>query len=230
MKYPTRGRPAWFMKTLDLWIRMLSGNHECKFLIAMDLDDETMNTDLIKDYLCQINDLRPRENTEVSWYYQAHANKGDALNSGLADKEFDILIPMSDDVEPKIIDYDEIIVKCMNESWSDLDGVITFRCGRGPSKLVAIPIFGVNFYKEIGYLSHPEYIAFGDKELSDHLRRTDKVRFYPQLLLQHCLGIYGVRDSTYMRNARHKLTDARTYKRLQIKRAALPDLIQDFVI
>ena len=222
-KFPTRGRPIWFIKTLDLYMRMLSGKHEVEFMVAMDIDDETMRTDLMNDYLCQIEP--PKDSlTTLTWYWKEHKGKVDAINSCIPSKEFDIVTVISDDIEPQQFGYDDIIAQTMKEAFPDLDGVIYFSDGRTRGWTVSIPIFGRTAYMRRGYYVHPDFVAWGDNFTSKELRTAGNLQFFPQVLLRHCWCKYAQMDDTYARGAEHKIADARTYERLnaQLQKEGVP--------
>ena len=199
----------WFIKTLDLYMRMLSGKHEVEFLIAMDDDDRTMKNALIWDYLIQIE---PPDDSMVrlSWYYKEHRGKVAAFNSCIAAHDWDILVPISDDVEPQEVGYDDIIARDMKAVFPDLDGVIYYSDGRCHKRVVSIPIFGRKFFGTRQYITHPNFVAWGDNYTSDTLKKTNKLKYCRQVLLKHCHTKYARMDDTYTRAANHKIADART--------------------
>ncbi len=226
-KFPTRGRPVWFIKTLDMYMHMLSGKHEVEFMIAMDVDDDAMCTDLMNDYLCQIE---PPEDsmTTLTWYWKEHKGKVDAINSCIPSKEFDIVTVLSDDIEPQDECFDDIIAASMKESFPDLDGVLYWNDGRCRERVVTIPHFGSTFYRKLGYIVHPDFIAWGDDLTTPMLKASGKLKYYPHILLKHCWKKYApvvepnatwIRerqmDDTYMRAHKHRLQDARTAVKLK---------------
>jgi hypothetical protein len=205
---------------------MLSGKHEVEFMIAMDTDDETMCTDLMADYLAQI-EPKPDSFIKLSWYWKEHKGKVHAINSCIPSKEFDIVTVLSDDIEPQETGYDDIIVQRMKESFPDLDGVIYFNDGRCRDRVVTIPHFGSAIYREIGHIVHPEFKAWGDDFTTPMLKTRGKLKYFPQVLLRHEWKKYApvvepdakfIRerkmDATYMRAHKYRLEDARTAQRL----------------
>lgn len=213
VKYPTRGRPLWFFKTLDLHMRMLSGKHNVEFMVAMDVDDTLMNTDIVRDFLCQIEP--PKDSpTKLTWYYREHQGKVAAVNSCIASREFDIVVVISDDIEPQQMAYDDTICACMLEAWPDLDGIIYFHDGRAKPGRVTIPIIGRPMYIKLGNIVHPDFIAWGDNYMSKLWYHTGRLKFYEQVLLRHCWAKYIHMDPTAKKAAKSRLTDARTARRL----------------
>ncbi len=195
-KFPTRGRPVWFLKTLHLWLHLMSGKYDCDFLIAMDVDDPTMNNDLIRDCIAQMDDSYSR--AKVDYYYKKHDGLVDAINTAISSRDFDIVMCISDDVIPTQANYDIRLVECMEESWPELDGAIYFYDGnRKSSYWVTIPIMGKALYRERGYFLDPYYKSgCADRDLTIVLRGTDKLKYYGDVLFRHTWKMYGG-DNTY---------------------------------
>lgn len=197
-KFPSRGRPVWFVKTLHLWLHLMSGKYDCDFLIAMDIDDPTMNNDLIRDTIVQMDMSYSR--AKVDFYYKAHTGLVDAINTAIASREFDIVMCISDDVIPTRANYDEVLVEKMLETWPDLDGAIYFNDGRRAPKLATIPIMGKELFRQRGCFldSHFRY-GGADRDLSISLRETNKLKYFPETLFRHTWQLYGS-DETYERS------------------------------
>jgi len=206
-KYPSRGRPVWFLKTLHLWLHLMSGKYDCDFLIAMDINDPTMNNDLIRDCIAQMDDSYSR--AKVDYFYRDHTGVVDAMNSAISSRDFDFVMPVSDDVVPTKANYDERLVECMNEAWPNMDGAIHFHDGnRGQAYFWAtIPVMGQTLYRERGYFLDPYFISGGaDRDLTIVLRGTRKLVFYDEILFRHTWRLYGI-DETYQRAKRIKNDD-----------------------
>ena len=202
----------WFIKTLDLYLKMLSGKHECEFLIAMDTDDPSMCNDVMADYLDQI-DFPPDSKTKLTWYWKDHKGKVEAVNSCISSHEFDIVVAISDDVEPQEQGYDDVIVTSMLSVFPDLNGIIYFDDGRCHQKVVSIPMIGRPMFNQIGYITHPDFIAWGDDFTTPNLKATGKLAYFDHVLLKHTWRRYGC-DDTYNQAAAYRHVDKETYKRL----------------
>lgn len=199
-KYPSRGRPVWFVKTLHLWLHLMSGKYDCDFLIAMDIDDETMNNDLIRDTIVQMDMSYSR--AKVDFYYKAHTGMVDAMNTAIASREFDIVMCISDDVIPTQANYDEVLVNCMTEAWPDGDGAIFFPDGLRKGKWATIPVMGKALFTQRGYFFDPYYRSGGaDRDLTIVLRGQGKLKYVDEMLFRHTWRQYGD-DDTYER-AKH---------------------------
>jgi glycosyltransferase involved in cell wall biosynthesis len=220
IKYPSRGRPTWFFKTLDLYWRMISGRHDVAFLVAMDEDDVTMNNDLVKDYLKQITPP-PCCSFSLEWFYAEHEGKVAAVNSGIAERDFDVVLVISDDIEPTEQAYDDIIASDITRKFPDLDGLIYYNEGRCGRWRIPIPIMGRKFFDRFGWIVHPDHIAWGDDFLTHLWKQTGKTKYINRLLFKHEWKKYIVPnkkgrrvDATSIRAKHKKTADKRTTKRL----------------
>ena len=230
IKFPTRGRPVWFIKTLDKYLRMLSGKHEVEFMIAMDVDDETMRNDVMADYLGYLSEVQP-DYVTITWYWKEHKGKVDAVNSCISHREFDIVLVISEDIEPQEHGYDDIIVRDMTSVFPDLNGIIYYNDSRNaiPHRrnkgriAITIPILGKSIYTKLGFIVHPAFLSWGDNYSTLLYNEAGGVKYFPKILLKHMWRRYGV-DAVYERAAAHRTIDFRTYQRL---RRTLKNSIQE---
>jgi hypothetical protein len=123
-KYATRKRPDQFKSTLETYLSLLSRKHDYHFVISMDSDDESMNTEDIKTYLNAV-----RRKIQLEYYYGVSKNKIDAINRDMVAPTFDILVLISDDMIPQVKDYDDIIVQNFKKSFPDYNGMLNFNDG-----------------------------------------------------------------------------------------------------
>jgi len=204
-KFPSRGRPVWFVKTLHLWLHLMSGKYDCDFLIAMDIDDETMNNDLIRDTIVQFDESYSRAN--VDYYYKQHLGTVDASNTAIAGRDFDIVMCIADDVIPTKANYDEILVDRMTELWPDLDGAIYFDDGCRKGDWATIPAMGKALFVQRGHFWDPYFITGGaDRDLTIVLRGQGKLKYVREVLFRHTWKRYGL-DNTYARAKKTKNED-----------------------
>lgn len=130
--------------------------------------------------------------------------KIEAYNADIADymDQYDILVGFSDDMDPQLYGWDDIIVRFMRESFPNLDGVIYFDDGHVKDACVVLPIYGKNFYKRLGYLFHPGYTSvFCDVELTYVADALNKLRYSPTIVFRHNHACYtGESDALYRRN------------------------------
>lgn len=206
-KYPTRGRPVLFRKTLDKYKTMMTGRYNCMFLVTMDLDDVTMNNAEMRTFLDRQKDLIYR--------YGDWKTKIEAVNADMGEVEFDILILVSDDMIPINSEYDWIIVSSMLEYFPDLDGALHFHDGgESGDKVITQSIMGVNLYRYFGYIYHPAYRSLWcDNEFTDVVRKLGKVKYIENVIVKHEWVNYTGNDETHQRSERDYDKDHVIYSR-----------------
>ena len=199
IKIPTRERPEKFLSVLEKYKSYLSGKHEVFFVVSCDLDDISMNNPQV------IQKLSSYSNVFV--YFEKRSNKIGAINRDI-DKhlDFDILIAGSDDMVPKKIGYDEIIVRDMKQSFPELDGVINYHDGFLGHQLNTIPIIGKKYYNRFNYIYHPSYLSVCcDVELTIVSRLLGKETCSQTVLFEHQHPVYGFQgDDLYVYNESSK--------------------------
>jgi hypothetical protein len=199
IKIPTRERPDKFFSTLDKYVELLSGNHKIEFVVSCDTDDISMNN--------SETILRLKKYKNLFFYFSPRTNKIDAINRDI-DKhlDFDVLIASSDDMVPKVENYDEIIINNMKANFPDFDGILNYHDGFYGHQLNTIPIIGKRFYEKFNYIYYPEYWSVCcDVELTIVSRLINKEACFDQVLFQHqhpCHGFKG--DALYQYNESSK--------------------------
>lgn len=175
-KYPTRQRPLLFQKTLIAWYqKMHLSNFE--FLISFDSDDETMNNEAIQNFLKQFPNL--------SYRYDNNSSKIEACNRGVSEKQFDIVVLVSDDMVPEVEGYDRIIVDKMSENFPDTDGALWFFDGFNPD-INTLSILGKKYYDQFNYIYHPTYTTqWCDQEHTDVAKSLNKLTKYNEVIVRH---------------------------------------------
>ncbi|MBK22648.1 MAG: hypothetical protein CME70_01475 [Halobacteriovorax sp.] len=193
IKFPTRGRPKQFFYVLTLYYQFMKGkNYE--FVISCDLDDPTMNNDIVRSH------FKNFKNLTVS--YSNNKNKVEAINADLRNKKFDILLLASDDMVPEIHGYDNIIRNCMAKHYHDTDGVLWFYDGHR-SDLNTLCILGKKYYDRFGYIYNPEYKTwFCDNEFTQVAHMLKKHMFFKETIIRHMHPdfIKQSHDETFDRN------------------------------
>lgn len=207
-KYPTRERPEWFKKTLEIYYSLLSNTISYKFLITMDNDDQSMNNDEIKCFL--------RSKPNLRYHYGDHKSKIEAVNNGMdIYKEWDILVLVSDDMIPIVKGFDKIIVDEMIKNFPNTDGVLHFNDGfLGKDVTITLSIMGKAMYDRFGYIYHPDYKSFWcDNEFTDVVSEMKKVAYFPQVIIKHeWKGFTKVnKDKLYVRNSELGIDDGDVY-------------------
>jgi hypothetical protein len=200
IKFPTRQRPDKFRNTMKLYQSMLSRKNEYEFVISMDEDDATMNTEPMKKFL--------RNVPHCSFYYGHSKNKIEAINANLEDKKFDVLLLASDDMIPIVRGYDDIILQHMKRHFPEMDGCLHFNDGRQGENLNTLSIMGYYMYKHFGYIYHPDYYSlFCDNEFMVCTQMLGKVHYVPKVIIRHDWTTYTGADPLHYRNETHYRRD-----------------------
>ena len=184
IKFPTRNRPDKFKKVLEKTINFLSGNHQVRFVITMDEDDDTMNNKKMKSYLKRIR----KNGTDIVYYYGNSTTKVEVCNANLEGEEADIIILLSDDMIPCLEGFDELIVEGMRERFPNNDGAIKFHDGLRHQNdlLMTLPVIGWKLYEAMGYLYHPSYTSiFCDNEMTHVCMMLNKLAVSPVCIFRH---------------------------------------------
>ena len=182
IKFPSRNRPEKFKKVLTDYIDFLSGNHDVRFVITMDHDDETMNTDDIKNFL----DSKIDSGIDLVYHYGNSKTKVEACNANLEGEIADVLMLVSDDMIPKMKNYDEIIFEGFEQTFPDFDGGVKFYDGLRPDALMTLPIIGWKIYEKWGYIYHPDYTSlYGDNEQTRVLMSVNKLAISELCIAKH---------------------------------------------
>jgi hypothetical protein len=189
LKYPTRQRPEWCLKTTKLWLDMLSGKHQHQFLFSIDADD-TQSIAII-----------PQLEKLGKVCIGNSPNKIAACNADMGKADpWDIVILVSDDMEPIIKGYDDIIASKMSTA---LDEGLWFYDGNNDHTWT-LTIMGVNLYKKLGYMYYPEYKSLVcDDDLQATVAKLGKLRRFDECIIKHNHFEPGNpnTDDLYMRNS-----------------------------
>ena len=191
-KYATRSRPAWFRETVQTYLSMLSGLHDCDFVITCDNDDKTMNNRRMKLFM---------ERHHLEYNFGNHSSKIEAINADMEGRDFDLLIVVSDDMVPVTQRYDDIIVGHLEKYFPDLDGALHYNdgshCGE---RVISLSVMGKRLYDRFGYIYWHEYQSLWcDNEFTEIVRQLNKVKYIPDTVIKHYWMKKG-RDVLYDRN------------------------------
>lgn len=181
IKFPTRSRPEKFKKTFKKHVDYLSGKHNVKFIITMDEDDDTMNTDEMREWLDSFD-------VPLVYNYGNSKTKIEACNADLEGEHGDILILTSDDMIPCLEEYDDIIVKGFEQCFPDYCGAIKFNDGLRPSEdlLMTLPVLGFPLYEAMGYLYHPDYESlYCDNEMTNVCAKLNRLAISSICIIRH---------------------------------------------
>ena len=144
-QFPTLGRPEQFMTCLKKYDTQMSDKHEVFFNINCDADDPTMRNEAIQE---EIRMLCGSQNCDIN--FQTNSTKISAINSYIDCKAFDIVICISDDMNPMVDDWDNVICADMVKNFPQLDGALNYNDGRAREELITFSILGRRLYEHFG--------------------------------------------------------------------------------
>ena len=171
VKFPSRNRPEKFKSILDQYIGGCSGKHHVRFVITMDEDDSTMNTDDIRSFI----DSHIKNGVDISYHYGNSKTKVEACNANMENEDADVILLISDDMVLQQPNYDDIIYSTFQETFPDYSGGLKFHDGIRQDALMTLPIIGWKVYEKWGYIYNPEYTSlYGDTEQTEVLIRMKK--------------------------------------------------------
>jgi hypothetical protein len=209
-KLPSRTRPNRVFEVLDATINNLSNKQDFLFLLTLDEDDISMNNEDIKKKL----DSYPNMN----YIFGKSNSKIHAVNRDLNEfqKDWDILVLLSDDMVPVELGFDNVIRNKFNEHFPDFDGVTWFNDGFQKNRINTLCILGKKYYKRFNYIYHPDYKSlYCDNEFTQVANVLKKQVYSDQVIIEHrhfSIGNNRERyDQLYVRNDSLMKSDEMVY-------------------
>ena len=208
IKFPTKNRKDKFFIVLDQYYELLENIDDIEFLITIDSDDITMNNDET------LNKLKTYKN--LKYDLGLSKNKIDAVNRGIINDDYDIILVASDDMIPKVKGYDNIIRLKMQELYPDTDGVLWFNDGNQGNRLNTLCILGKKYYQRFNYIYHPDYTSlWADNEFMDVANLLNKQTYFNEVIIRHehpDVG-FGQRDFVHFDNIKYDRIDNGVYNK-----------------
>ena len=168
VQFATRGRRDQFLECLQLYVDTLSGTNEVLFNISCDDDDSSMNN---QETIASIYKIYPK----CFINFNDNSTKVEAINSNISERQFDVVINASDDMNPQINGWDEEIRKGFEQYFPDYDGVLHFNDGVHGRSLNTLCILGRPYYDRFGYIYNPSYKGlYCDNEFTEVAKRLKK--------------------------------------------------------
>lgn len=128
-------------------------------------------------------------------------NKIHSINRSLDDiPYFDIIIIMSDDIRWDVKGFDDEIRKAFTFFFPQLNGTIHYPEDNAKARTIIISILGVNLYKQLGYLYHPDFISvYCDNHFTEMTKLMGKYAYINKRLFSHLHPIWKTAawDSQY---------------------------------
>jgi len=206
IKFPTRGRPDLFFRTLARYRGLLSGEHPARVVVSCDEDDPAMTTFEVRDRLAGM------EGVEV-FYNPPPQTKVTAINANVPADGWDLLILASDDMIPERQGYDARLADLFVTHFPDGDGVLHTDDGRVGRKLNTQVVCDRKWYARFGYLYHHAYAGLWcDNELTEVSNALGRAAYVDEVILRHRWTDVTGQDELHRRNESHYESDARTYQ------------------
>jgi hypothetical protein len=191
IKFPSRGRPDKFKNTLSIYLDRQSNKHNIKFICSFDIDDSSMNSDDIKNYL--------NNKTNIKYYYGLSSNKIEAINANMDILEpYNILILAADDLFPIVDGYDDIIVNDMIKYYPDMDGTLHYMNPNWEERLDVGCIMTKKYYDRFNFIYNPLYKSiYCDNEYMEVAKILNKHKYIANQIFAHH---YVISDPTANKN------------------------------
>ncbi len=203
VKYPSRGRPKLFWKTLEGYLDKMSCKHYVQFLFSFDNDDQAMKNEEITSRLDGLWDA----NYNLSYHYGNSKSKIQACNADIekAKCNWQVLILVSDDMECVTQGWDDVVAKDMEKYFPDQSGGLWYPDGR-QKRLCTLSIMGRKLYDYYGYVYHPDYKSqWCDNEFHETATQLGKLQFIDNVIIKHqwCKNQNGKieKDELFIKNA-----------------------------
>jgi hypothetical protein len=148
-------------------------------------------------------------------------SKIEAVNRGLNETEWDILLMGSDDMIPIEMGFDLIIIKAWKDNFEDSTNGLLWLNDSEQKRIVTCGVIGRDYFNKYGYYYHPSYKSlWSDNEQTDVALRDGVLKKFDFRLIEHRhpANIKGVvYDNLYKENDKYWKEDNANY----IKRKAL---------
>jgi hypothetical protein len=167
-----------------------------RWVFSFDIDDasyDKVDFDSFLDFL----------KIDYVIYQSTSENKIDAINRDISlEKDWDILLNISDDQMPVVQGYDTLIRQEMDE-----DNTLSLWFNDGhQDRINTQEIVGYNYYNSLGYIYHPSYKSFFcDNESTEVAIALGKMKKNPTSIIRHFhpdweVGSVVKHDQLYKRN------------------------------
>jgi len=211
VQFPTYGRAERFLDVLDKYVSMSSAQNDIYFNINCDSADLSMTNSNVQRRIADI--MEQRLNVCYSINYDSNTEKISAINANIADVtdtdfNWDIVVCASDDMVPKVDEWDLEITDAMQEHYPDLNGCVHFNDGNTNGNLITFSILGRKLYEHFGYIYHPDYKSlYCDDEFTQVVRGMGKETYIDKIIVSH--EHYSIEGSQ-----NHGIRDVATVKTL----------------
>jgi hypothetical protein len=208
-KFPSRGRPDRFFKSLDSIYNNCSDMEYFHVSCTLDSDDQQMNNEGV------IKKIFSYPNISIAW--GASDSKIHAINRDMPDIDWDILICMSDDMLFTTYGFDVMIGVDMMTHFPEMDGLLHYPDQDAKEFLATMYIAGRKFYERFGYIYHPSYKSLWcDNEVMDIAKMLGKYKYCGYQINVHLNPAYNhnnmPRDEMFNRQQSDWPVDEKNYQ------------------
>lgn len=183
-KFPSRGRPERFFKSLDSIVNNISDKDYYHIACTLDEDDATMNNQEVID---RINSY---EHTSIQW--GVSTSKIHAVNRSMPDIEWDILFNHSDDMIFTVHGFDVSVGVDMMTHFPDFDGLLHYPDQDAKEALATMYIAGKNFYNKFNFIYDPRFLSLWcDNLVQDVAIHLGKYKYCGYQINLHLNPAYG---------------------------------------
>lgn len=218
-KYPSRGRPERFFKSLDSLVNNISDVDYYHVACTLDISDSTMNNPEI------IERIKSYKNISIQW--GESNSKIDAVNRSIPDIPFDILIVHSDDMEFNLFGFDVLIGVDMMTHFPNMDGLLHYPDQDARDVLATMYIAGRKWWEFRGKkIYHPSYKSLWcDNEEGLAAKTCGKYKYLGYQINLHHNPAYGhlPKDEMFERQQSDWNHDEENFKQRRAKHFDLPE-------
>lgn len=185
-KYPCRGRKDLFFASLDSLNDNIRDRNNYHVSLTLDTDDDILNIPEV------IGKIDTYENVSISWGLSK--SKIDAINRGMPNYEFDIIICWSMDMVAVMYGFDDIMREYLYQiiNNNDDDFLAHFPEKDSMEHLNVLYIATKKYYERFNYIYHPSYISLWcDNETYSVAKILNRYHYIG------ILGLYEHRNMAY---------------------------------
>lgn len=183
IKFPSRGRPERFFKSLDSLYNNIGDKENFHVSCTLDEDDPTMHNDNT------IANILSYGNISIEWGLSK--SKVHAINRDMPEYG-DIIIIHSDDMIFTCPSFDEYIRADFNDHFPGLDGILHYPDGDVKEELNTMFICGRKYYERFGFIYNSVYLSLWcDNEALAIAKKLGKHKYINFPLYLHLNPAYG---------------------------------------
>jgi hypothetical protein len=207
MKFTSRSRFNQLKDCIKKYYDLADDTKNMRWLFSFDIDDESYDKADFNSFLHELG---------IDWtIHQAKSeNKIDAINRDVCfEKDWDILLNISDDQMPVVQGYDNMI-----RSEMDAENTLSLWFNDGhQDRINTQEIVGQSYYNKLGYIYHPSYKSlFCDNESTEVAISLGKMKKINTSIIRHYHPSWQVNspvkeDDLYRKNQAFWSEDERNY-------------------